>query len=74
MRINLKDYKNIFIYIAIPLLLGTFVGILTSGDTSNYNNGIVPALVFPIVWTILYILMGISSYLVKDNKSLIRLY
>ena len=28
-----------------------------------------PAIFFPIVWTILYILMGISSYLVYESSS-----
>ena len=27
-----------------------------------------PAIVFPIAWTILYILMGISSYLIYESK------
>ena len=68
-----RDYKTILVYVLVPLLLGTVVGILTSGSTSNYE-GIVPGFVFPIVWSILYILMGFSSYLVRDNKELINLY
>lgn len=28
-----------------------------------------PAIVFPIVWTILYILMGVSSYLIYESNS-----
>lgn len=28
-----------------------------------------PAILFPIVWTILYILMGISSYIICSNKT-----
>lgn len=73
MKINFKDYKIILVYVLVPLLLGTLVGILTSGSTSNYE-GLVPGFVFPIVWSILYILMGFSSYLVRDNEELINLY
>lgn len=73
MKINFKDYKIILVYVLVPLLLGTLVGILTSGSTSNYD-GLVLGFVFPIVWSILYILMGFSSYLVRDNEELINLY
>ena len=73
MRINLKDYKTILLYVGIPLLLGAIVGILTSGGTSDYQ-GLVPAWIFPVVWSILYILMGLSSYLIRDNKRLINIY
>ena len=73
MKINLRDYKTILLYVGIPLILGAIVGILTSGGTSGYE-GLVPAYIFPIVWSILYILMGLSSYLVRDNKRLMNIY
>jgi tryptophan-rich sensory protein len=68
-----KNYKEILTYVLIPLLLGSIVSLLTSNSTSNYN-GIVPGFVFPIVWSVLYILMGLSSYLVRKNKRLINIY
>ena len=68
MKIN---YKSLILYALFPLVIGTIVGLLT--DTSTYN-GNVPAIIFPIVWSILYVLMGISSYLVKDNKELMIIY
>lgn len=73
MNINLRDYKKILFYVAVPLILGGIVGLLTSPGTSNYQ-GIVPGWIFPIVWTILYILMGLSSYFVRNNKRLMNLY
>ena len=68
-----NDYKKLILYIAIPLLLGRIVGFITSKESMNYN-GIVDGWVFPIVWSILYILMGISSYIVRNNKELMSIY
>ena len=68
-----NDYKQLILYIAIPLLLGGIVGFITSKESMNYN-GIVDEWVFPIVWSILYILMGISSYIVRNNKKLMSIY
>ena len=67
------NLKKLAIYIAIPLVLGAIVGLITSGESSNYG-GPVPGWIFPVVWSILYILMGISSYLVSDNKNLLKIY
>lgn len=66
MKIN---YKKLIIYILIPLILGSIVGLFTSG---NYKEIIMPKftppkILFPIIWSILYILMGISRYII-DNK------
>jgi len=65
------NYKSLILYALFPLVIGTIVGLLT--DTSTYN-GNVPAIIFPIVWSILYVLMGVSSYLVRDNKELMIIY
>ena len=59
----------------IPLDGGTIVGILTKDSMDVYNNIARPPLApppiaFPIVWSILYILMGISSYLIYESKSI----
>ena len=68
-----NNYKKLAIFIAIPLALGGIIGLITSGESSNYN-GPVPGWIFPVVWSILYILMGISSYLVSDNRKLLNIY
>ena len=67
--------KNIFVYvksILIPLLVGILVSLLTS-SSMEYSNFIQPsfappAILFPIVWTILYILMGVSYGILKSNS------
>lgn len=64
-----NNYKILSLFIIIPLLLGIVVGLLTV-PRSNIDS-IIPSWIFPIVWTILYILMGISSYLVFKKESII---
>lgn len=49
------------------------MGIITSGDMKSYN-GFVPSWIFPVVWSILYILMGISSYLVREDDDALNIY
>lgn len=61
------DYKKLLIFILVPLLLGTLVGILTVPDANI--DSILPSWIFPVVWTILYILMGISSYLIYEKTN-----
>ena len=67
------DYKKLALYIAIPLLLGVIVGLITMKASLSYN-GPVPRWIFPVVWSILYVLMGISSYFISDNKKLLIIY
>ena len=59
--------------ILIPLIIGGIVGIIIS-NSIDYNSLqkpplSPPSILFPIVWTILYILMGIS-YAILESKSL----
>lgn len=73
MIITRIDYKSLLLNIFIPLFLGSFVGFLTA-SFNNYYDLVQPffappSIVFPIVWTILYILMGISSYLIIKSNS-----
>ena len=62
------------IYSLLPIIGGAIVGLITSGYM-NYTDIVKPPLsppgiVFPIVWTILYILMGTSYFITtKDNES-----
>jgi len=66
------DFKKLIISILIPLGLGTIIGLLTN-SANNYvgmvrPNFAPPGIVFPIVWTILYTLMGISSYIISESN------
>ena len=66
-------FKSLIICILIPITVG-IVSSLISMPFMNYGELIQPPLappgwLFPIVWTILYILMGISSYIVLESSS-----
>lgn len=58
--------------ILIPVILGGIVGLIISNfmdyDIINKPPLSPPAIVFPIVWTVLYILMGISYGILKTNN------
>ena len=66
--------------IAIPLLVGILASILVDFNIYkeiNLPSIAPPAILFPIVWSILYILMGISLYLIirdGNNRSNIILF
>lgn len=58
--------------ILVPVIVGLVVGLITSRFI-DYNSLKQPPLappstLFPIVWTILYILMGISYGILKSNN------
>lgn len=67
--------KPYVISAAIALAVGGLSALLTAGSMNLYSEIIQPPLappsfLFPVVWTVLYILMGISAamiYLEKDN-------
>lgn len=63
--------KKIIIF--IPIILGTLVGLLLMNSYEFYQGLIKPPLappnwLFPIAWSILYLLMGISYYKIIDKS------
>lgn len=71
MKINIKQ---LIICIAIPLLVGGLSAFLTRDSMTTFSRVIKPPLsppgiLFPIVWTILYTLMGIASYLIVSSDA-----
>lgn len=71
MKVN---WKAFIISILIPLAVGALAGFLTMGGmesfkTLNQPPLSPPAWLFPVAWTILYILMGISSYLIYVSET-----
>ena len=77
MIISVKQIKRFLISILIPLLVGyssSKISEYIAGlNTSTYYTQLIkpgfapPGFIFPIVWTILYTLMGISSYLIMKE-------
>jgi len=67
-----KIIKNIF-YIFLPIILGSIVGFLIS-DSIDYQflnkpPFAPPKILFPIMWSIIYLLLGISYKLFRDKSS-----
>lgn len=65
------QWKKLLICLAIPLAVGG-LSALVSGGMSNYKTFNQPPLsppgwVFPVVWSILYLLMGYASYRVLTS-------
>ncbi len=65
--------RTYIISIAIALTVGGLSALLTSGNMDIYSEITKPPLappsiLFPIVWTILYILMGISSAIIYSER------
>lgn len=70
----MSKFRIYAISIIIPILVGGFIGLITSNATI-YNTLekpflSPPSILFPIVWTILYTLMGISYGILKSNSLL----
>lgn len=68
----MSKFKIYFESILIPLLVGGIVGFLISGSI-DYNTLekpplSPPSILFPIMWTILYALMGVSYGILKSNS------
>lgn len=70
--------KPLLVAIAIPLLVGGLSALLTKDSMANFEQLNKPPLsppgwLFPVVWTVLFALMGIASYLIytsdADKKS-----
>ncbi len=78
-----KQWKTLIFCIAVPLAVGILSALLTRNSMQTFDSINKPELappgwLFPVAWTILYILMGIASYLVvisrKPNGSALITY
>lgn len=66
------QWKKLILCLALPLGVGGLSALLTRdamGDFGALNQPPLspPGWLFPVVWTVLYILMGLSSYLVLTS-------
>lgn len=68
-----KNAKSAMVLFPVPLIIGGLSALITAKNTSLFENVIKPPLapppiVFPIVWTILYILLGWASFLIFNAQ------
>ena len=68
----IKNLRLLIVCVAIPLVLGLVSSLITGNSMEVFAEVNKPALsppawLFPVVWTILYTLMGISSYLILTS-------
>ena len=68
------DFRKLVISVAFPLFIGLIAGLLSRNAMEDFAllekpPLSPPAILFPIVWSILYILMGISIYIISNSDA-----
>lgn len=68
------DIKKLIISLVIPLAVGGLSALITGGSMDIYGAVTQPPLsppgwVFPVVWSVLYVLMSVSLYLVWESDA-----
>ncbi len=68
------NLKKLLFCLAVPLFVGVLAGLLIRSSLPLYRSAAKPplsppAFLFPIVWTLLYLLMGFGSYLIIRSDS-----
>lgn len=66
------DWKRLLLCLAIPLGVGGLAALLTGSSMAGYSEMNQPPLappgwLFPVVWTVLYLMMGYASYRVVTS-------
>lgn len=66
------DWKKLIICLFVPLAVGGLSAFFTRNSMEDFEQLTKPPLappgwLFPVVWTVLFILMGIASYLVATS-------
>lgn len=67
--------KSLIKNLAIPLLVGALAGFLTNDAVKDFMQTaqkpifMPPGWLFPVVWTVLYTLMGLSAYIIENTQS-----
>ena len=68
------NWKRLIIIIVITFIVGSFFSFFTMNNMDTFKELQkpinVPGILFPIVWSVLYLLMSISCYIIttKDDK------
>lgn len=72
MNLMKVNWKLLIVCTAVPLAVGAAASLLTGGAMQTFESVVKPPLsppawLFPVVWTVLYALMGVSSYLIASS-------
>jgi tryptophan-rich sensory protein len=67
------EWKKLIFSLAVPLAVGAYAAFLTQDSMKTFALLNKPPLsppgwVFPVVWTILYLMMGFAAYLVRISR------
>lgn len=71
------NFKKLIPAILFPIAVGGLAGFLTQNSVEIYEELNLPPIsppsaVFPIMWGIIYLLMGVSSYIIWNSESLLK--
>lgn len=71
------QWKKLFLFLAIPLAVGGLSALISGGGMKAFQALEKPAFsppgwLFPVAWTVLYLLMGLASYLVFESTVSMR--
>lgn len=78
MNIALNKYGSLVLWIALYVSVGWIIGRVTMNDVQTWYPGLLkpplnpPDLVFPIVWTSLYVMMAITGWMIWQRRSHLR--
>lgn len=69
----MKEKLKKWLYIFLPIILGSLVGFILS-DYIDYTDliqppGSPPSWLFPVAWSIIYFLMGLSYYILRKDTN-----
>ena len=70
---NIAKYFKLLVSLILPIGLGSIAGIFTSKEISGWYTSLIkpsfnpPSYLFGPVWTALYILMGVSMFLIWNT-------
>jgi benzodiazapine receptor len=73
--LNKKNYISLILWVGLITLIGPIIGYLTKSGVNSWYSGLIrcgftpPNYVFPIVWMMLYAMIGICGWLIWSSKS-----
>jgi len=80
MLVTIKKYKSEIFFSLLFLFIGMIVGKLSNTDNNQWYNNLhkasftPPSIVFPIIWSILYLMLGvIFARILKTKKNILIL-